>query len=83
MQKLAINPAAHLGRQPVRQRDGQPLRPFDEDTACREAKNLHTVLTYQPADRYRTFQWLELGMYLLLALLPAGFTFWRIPRGLS
>lgn len=50
---------------------------------CLEAMNLHTELTYQPADRYWTFQWLELGIYLLLALLLAGFAFWRIPRGLS
>ena len=41
------------------------------------------MLTYQPADRYWTFQWLEFGIYLLLTLLLAGYAFWRIPRGLS
>ena len=56
---------------------------FDKDKACLEALNLHSVLTYQPADRYWTFQWLEFGIYLLLALLLAGYAFWRIPRGLS
>lgn len=50
---------------------------------CLEAMNLHTDLTYQPADRYWTFQWLEFGIYLALAGLLAGFAFWRIPRGLS
>ncbi|MEU8235885.1 ABC transporter permease subunit [Actinoplanes sp. NPDC048967] len=56
---------------------------FEKDKACLEALNLHSVLTYQPADRYWTFQWLEFGIYLLLALLLAGYAFWRIPRGLS
>ncbi|GAA3901362.1 hypothetical protein [Actinoplanes auranticolor] len=56
---------------------------FAKDKACLEALNLHSVLTYQPADRYWTFQWLEFGIYLLLALLLAGYAFWRIPRGLS
>lgn len=50
---------------------------------CLEALNLHAELRYQPADRYWTFQWLEAGVYLLLALLLAGYAFWRIPRGLS
>jgi len=56
---------------------------FEKDKACLEALNLHSTLTYQPADRYWTFQWLEFGIYLLLALLLAGYAFWRIPRGLS
>jgi hypothetical protein len=56
---------------------------FDRDKACLQALNLHSVQTYQPADRYWTFQWLEFGIYLLLALLLAGYAFWRIPRGLS
>jgi hypothetical protein len=41
------------------------------------------TLSYQPADRYSTFQWLELGMYVALAALLAGFAFRRIPRGLN
>jgi ABC-type transport system involved in multi-copper enzyme maturation permease subunit len=56
---------------------------FEGDKACLEAQNLHSVQTFQPADRYWTFQWLEFGIYLLLAALLAGFAFWRIPRGLS
>jgi hypothetical protein len=56
---------------------------FKKDKACLEALNLHSVQTYQPADRYWTFQWLEFGIYLLLALMLAGYAFWRIPRGLS
>ena len=51
--------------------------------ACLAALNVHSVQTYQPADRYWTFQWLEVAIYLALALLLAGYAFWRIPRGLS
>ena len=50
---------------------------------CLAALDLHSEQTYQPADRYWTFQWLEFGAYLLLTLLLAGYAFWRIPRGLS
>jgi ABC-type transport system involved in multi-copper enzyme maturation permease subunit len=55
----------------------------DQDFRCIEGLNLHSSLTYQPADRYWTFQWLELAVYLVLAALLAGFAFWRIPRGLN
>jgi hypothetical protein len=37
-------------------------------------------ITYQPADRYWTFQWLETGIFLALALALAGFCIWRIGR---
>jgi hypothetical protein len=58
---------------------GQPGRAKE----CLAALNLHSEQTYQPAGRYWTFQWLEFGLYGLLALLLAGYAFWRIPRGLS
>jgi hypothetical protein len=54
-----------------------------KDLACLATKNLHYSVTYQPADRYWTFQWLEFSAYLILAGLLTGFVFWRIPRGLS
>lgn len=40
-------------------------------------------VTYQPADRYWTFQWIELGTAVGLSALLAGVAFWRIPRGLN
>lgn len=54
-----------------------------EALACLEAKDLTVNVSYQPADRYWTFQWLEFAVYLLLAGLLAAFAFWRVPRGLS
>jgi len=53
------------------------------DMACVGQMNLHYTVEYQPASRYWTFQWLEMGVYLLLGGLLAGFAFWRIRRGLS
>lgn len=65
---IATPPAAPpLTNHPVR----APLGAAEAFQACREqaARTFHLVVTYQPAGRYWTFQWLELGIYLALALL--------------
>jgi len=43
-----------------------------ENIACITRQNLHFSHTYQPADRYWPFQWIELSMYLGGALLLAA-----------
>ncbi|GAA3258773.1 transmembrane transport protein [Dactylosporangium siamense] len=43
--------------------------------ACMVAKHLHFEHTYQPGNRYWTFQWIELALYTALAALLAGFGF--------
>jgi hypothetical protein len=48
--------------------------------ACIAAQDLHFRYTYQPADRYWRFQWIELSAFLALTVLLAGFGFWRIRR---
>lgn len=53
------------------------------DDACYIAKQAHFIVEYQPANRYWTFQWLELAAYLVLAGLLAGLAFRRIPRDLN
>ncbi|HEX8343312.1 MAG TPA: ABC transporter permease subunit [Actinoplanes sp.] len=53
---------------------------FRKDMACIETLDLHLVLSYHPGSRYWLFQWLESGIYLVLAGLLAGFAFWRIRR---
>ena len=83
---LTANP--RCSTPPASRSPGPRLKPCvtaDPDTAKRglRAQNLHSELTYQPADRYWTFQWLEPGVFLLLALLFAGQAFRRISRGLS
>jgi ABC-type transport system involved in multi-copper enzyme maturation permease subunit len=45
---------------------------------CQAGQNLHFSYTYQPADRYWRFQWIELSSFLGLTLLLAGFGLWRI-----
>ncbi len=45
--------------------------------------NLKQVITYQPADRYWTFQWLETGIFLTAAVLLAWACFWWVRRRLA
>lgn len=49
-----------------------------EAMACTAALNLHFSYTYQPADRYWRFQWIELSAFLGLTMSLAGFGLWRI-----
>jgi hypothetical protein len=37
-------------------------------------------LSYQPADRFWTFQWIETGIYLAISALAIGATFWLVRR---
>ncbi|BCY13961.1 ABC transporter permease subunit [Actinoplanes sp. L3-i22] len=53
---------------------------FDKAADCLGALNLHVDVDYQPTGRYWTFQWLESGLYLGLALLLAALGLWRIRR---
>jgi ABC-type transport system involved in multi-copper enzyme maturation permease subunit len=46
-------------------------------------KHLKQAITYQPASRYWTFQWLELGIFLTVAILLTWASFWLIRRRLS
>jgi ABC-type transport system involved in multi-copper enzyme maturation permease subunit len=46
-------------------------------------KHLKQVVSYQPANRYWTFQWLELGIFLTVGILLAWACFWLIRRRLS
>jgi hypothetical protein len=47
---------------------------------CANSFHLRELATYQPASRYWMFQWYELGSYLLLSLLLAGFALWWLRR---
>jgi ABC-type transport system involved in multi-copper enzyme maturation permease subunit len=54
--------------------DGGP----DKLEQCLTSHHLHIDITYQPANRYWPFQWIELSGYLVLATLLAGLMHWRI-----
>jgi hypothetical protein len=45
-----------------------------------ESLHLRQTVTYQPANRYWAFQWIETVIYLGLALALAGFSFWWVNR---
>ena len=40
----------------------------------------HTVVTYQPADRFWPFQWAETGIFLAAALALCGLAYWWLRR---
>jgi hypothetical protein len=50
--------------------------------ACRNeaAHMFHLVATYQPASRYWTFQWLETGIFLALALAASAACYWWVTQ---
>ncbi len=48
--------------------------------ACMASRGIRETITYQPADRYWPFQWIETGIFLALALGLAGTCFWRLGR---
>jgi hypothetical protein len=50
---------------------------------CFDQLRIHDLLSYQPASRYWTFQWYELGIFMVLALLLVGVCFWRVRRRLA
>jgi hypothetical protein len=43
----------------------------------------HEVAVYQPANRYWTFQWYELAIYLAASLVLVGICIWSVRRRLS
>ena len=51
-----------------------------EDCRARAAQSFHLLVTYQPAGRYWTFQWLEAGIFVALAVLAALGCFWWVTK---
>jgi hypothetical protein len=48
--------------------------------ACLAKDNLHQTVTYHAASHYWPLQWMETGIFLVLAGALAGTCFWRIRR---
>src|SRR5207245_7682194 len=55
---------------------GQP----DPIAACAQHLGLRDLVVYQPASRFWTFQWIEFGIFIALAIGLAAFTIWRTKR---
>ena len=76
---LRLDVARHRSRRPA-----SPGGPgFPGCVTALAQMNLKQVVVYQPADRYWTFQWMELGIFLTVAILLAWGCFWWVRRRLS
>jgi hypothetical protein len=53
---------------------------FDDCDAAITALRLRQIVTYQPATRYWTFQWIETLLYTLMAATLAAMCLWRVRR---
>jgi hypothetical protein len=53
---------------------------MDPIQACLQHIGLRDVTVYQPAYRFWTFQWIEFGIFIALAIGLAAFTIWRTKR---
>jgi hypothetical protein len=66
---------------------GTPKRTGNPEAfqACiaKMSARFHETVTYQPAGRYWTFQGIETSIFLALALVLAGFSFWWVRRRLT
>jgi hypothetical protein len=57
-----------------------PIKEAFQACQAQAAKTFHLLVTYQPANRYWIFQWLEFGIFAALALLAAAGCYWWVTR---
>ncbi|MGH9652318.1 MAG: ABC transporter permease subunit [Bryobacteraceae bacterium] len=59
-----------------------PSGPTPTFQTCLEklSATFHTVVTYQPANRFWPFQWAEMGIFLAAALALCGLSYWWLRR---
>jgi small basic protein len=50
---------------------------------CLASFHLRDTLTYQPTSRFWTFQWYEMSIYIVLALVLTGLSVWWVRRRLA
>jgi hypothetical protein len=74
-----------MGLPPVATQPGQGVARVvgpDAGRACLQqvARTFHLAISYQPASRYWTFQWLETGLFAALALSAFAGCYWWVTR---
>jgi hypothetical protein len=77
----------NIGTPPRQTPNGARARPGNPEAfqACvaKLSAKFHETVTYQPADRYWRFQAYETAIFLALALILTGISFWWIRRRLT
>jgi hypothetical protein len=58
----------------------EAARQLMHDCVARIGENYREVVTYQPGDRYWTFQWWELAVFALAAVLFCGCAWYLVYR---
>jgi hypothetical protein len=58
----------------------EAVRQQMHDCIVRINEKYHEVVTYQPGDRYWTFQWWELALFALASALLCGYAYHRLRR---
>jgi hypothetical protein len=71
------SPPPHLGRQVITGPDPAMMK---ATVTCINSFHLQSLYTYQPASRFWTFQWYELGSYVVLSALLVSLSVWWIRR---
>jgi hypothetical protein len=63
-------------------RGGFAVPAFGKDPviSCVQKLGLRSAVTFQPASRFWTFQWIEFALYAVLSLALLGFVIWRVSR---
>ena len=72
----------NIGAPPKSGGTGRPSPTTFQDCIAHLSAKFHLAVTYQPASRYWTFQWLEMAIFLAAALILAGICFWSVRRRL-
>jgi hypothetical protein len=72
----------NIGAPPNSGGTGRPAPTTFQDCIAHLSAKFHLAVTYQPASRYWTFQWLEMAIFLAAALILAGICFWWVRRRL-
>jgi hypothetical protein len=83
----ALNPAGHAVSAIPAACNNPPAAPGEKGgtsaitpAQCMQRRGYREAIIYVPTSRYWSLQWIETGIFLILALALAWFSFWRLGR---